>query len=209
MGTKYRLDVLNHSSDFHDFCVYQTDPDIGVPEVQSLAWLTDRGWPTTVVSFEWTIDYSFTWAEVDTLVPGVVFRASQVWPADPSSPAGNTVVFDFQRGAYTFVHGDVAGNPRVGSLYIRQTPNVPLNDASVGIGMSGAGTFAREAEPNMNLVFTPHPAYWVTAGTYEKGEVLDVTEISNAAQIQFPPGIFRVEATFNDNNTWSVSPKPA
>lgn len=206
MGTKYRIDVVNLAAEFRDFCLYQTDPDIGVPNVQSLAWLVDGGHPTTTIEFEWTIDYSFVWSEVSTLRPGVVFRASQCWPADPSDPTQNQIVLDYVQDAYTFRHGSAAGTPQAGSLYIRESPNVPLDDASVGIGMSGSGTFAVEAEPNSNLIFTPHPAYWITAGTYEKGEVLDITQVSNPARIEFLPGIYVMKAVFQDDNTWTITP---
>lgn len=205
--TKYSLDVVNNSTDFEDFCVYQTDPDIGIPNVQSLAWFVDGAHPTTTLDFQWTVDYSFVWDEVGMLVPGIVFRASQDWPADPSDAAANQVVFDYRRDAYTFDKGTAAGTPQVGSLYIKCSPHVPLKTASVGIGMSGAGTFAVEAEPNKNYIFTPHPTYWVTAGTYEKGEVVDTTEISNPLQVVFPPGIFHMRATYNDDNTWQLSPE--
>lgn len=48
--------------------------------------------------------------------------------------------------------------------------------------------------------------YWVTAGDFEQGEVLDVTEIANAAAVVFPPGVFAMTAVLGANNTWTVSP---
>ncbi len=212
IGTQYTLRVINDSTNFQDMCVYQEDPNIGVPNVLSLAWFAKPAYPTTTVMFRWTIDYSFLWSETGMLVPGVYFDASQTWPADPSivTPAtattpGNQIGFTHPQGAYTFVSEEMRGAQN-GSLYIVQNSDVPLKQASVGIGMSGAGTFAVQAQPNLNLTFTPHPAYYLAAGTFEQGEVLDIGSISNPVGIEFPPGIYSMTAQLNKDNTWTVSP---
>jgi hypothetical protein len=205
-GTTYQLTTVNASSDYVDLCVYQTQPDLGVANVMSLAWFAEPAWPTTTVTFEWTIDYSFVWSQTGALVPGVVFRAAQVWPADPSDTVLDQLLFGFNQGAYTFQNGTAVDTPQLGSLYIKELSTIPLKEASVGIGMSGAGTFAVQAQPNQNLVFTPSPQYWVTAGTYEQGVVLDIEQIGNSAPITFPPGVFAMTAILNPDNTWTVSP---
>jgi hypothetical protein len=74
-------------------------------------------------------------------------------------------------------------------------------------GGAGSGTFAVQAQPNSLLTFTPHPAYWVTAGTFEHGEVLDIGSIlGDSAEIQFPPGVYNMTAILNLDNTWTVQP---
>jgi rhizosphere induced protein len=206
-ATNYRLKVINNSSNYADFCVYQQDPDLGVPDVQSLAWFAKPLFPTTVATFTWTIDYSFVWSETGELKPGVLFEASQVWPADPSNPADSQVLFSYLDEAYSFEHGVAVPTPKPGSLYIREQPTIPLKQASVGVGMAGSGTFAVQAQPNSLLTFTPHPAYWVTAGTFEQGEVLDIGSIlGDSAEIQFPPGVYNMTAILNLDNTWTVKP---
>lgn len=204
-GTGYRLTAINNSSDYVDFCVYQTQPNLGVPNAKSLAWFSDPAWPTTKIAFDWTIDYSFVWSQTGELVPGVVFHAAQVWDADPSDTSNNQILFDYEQSAYTFENGSAVDTPQRGNLYIKELATIPLKAASVGIGMSGAGTFAVQAQPNQNLVFTPHPLYWITAGTFTPGEVLDVGQISNAAQVVFPPGVFAMTATLNLDNTWTIT----
>ncbi|MBV5333925.1 protein rhiA, partial [bacterium] len=67
-----------------------------------------------------------------------------------------------QYGATTFAGLSSAG--AVGSLTVQQLSNVVPNQTSVGVGMSGSGTFAIQAAPNMTAVFTPHPNYWVVFG---------------------------------------------
>jgi hypothetical protein len=210
-GTQYTLRVVNNSTNFVDMCVFQDDPDIGVPDVMSLAWFAKPTYPTTTVVFRWTVDYSFIWSETGTLKPGVFFDASQTWPADPSvvglssqTKPGNQIGFSHPSAdAYTFTSTPVPG-AQTGSLYIKEDPNLPLKRASVGIGMSGSGTFAVQAQPNMNLTFSPHPKYYLAAGTYSQGEVLDIGSITNPAEIRYPAGVFSLTAVLQEDNTWRI-----
>ncbi|MBP2325094.1 hypothetical protein JOF56_005479 [Kibdelosporangium banguiense] len=210
-GTEYTLRVVNKSTNFVDMCMYQEDPNLGVPNAMSLAWFSKPAYPSTTVVFKWTIDYSFVWSETGQLLPGVYFDASQTWPADPSivktgtaETPGNQIGFSQpSRGAYTFT-STPTNNAQVGSLYIKEDGTIPLKQASVGIGMSGAGTFAVQSQPNLNLTFTPHPKYYLAAGSFAQGEVLDIGSITNPVNIQFPPGIFSRTATLSAENKWSV-----
>lgn len=198
--SNYSLTFINNSDQEGDACVYQQDPDLGVANVQSLAWFTKAANPTTTVEFDWSIDYSFVWSETGNLVPGVVFIASQAWAADLSTT--NQVTFT-NNGAFTFENQTVGAGE--GNLYITEDGTIPVDVASVGIGMSGFGTFAVDAEPNYNLVFTPHPEYWITFGTYTQGEVMNISESTNAAQISFPANVYAMTATLNADNTWTIA----
>lgn len=206
-GTSYSLTVINDSTNFVDFCVFQSAPDLGVQNVNALAWLAEPAYPTTTVEFDWTVDYSFVWSNKGGLALGSVFHASQTWPADPSGvSAPQQALLTYGQGAYTFNEGAApVTSPVVGNLYIREDASVPLREASVGIGMSGRGTFVVPAQPNQNLVFTPHPKYWVTAGTFTPGQVIDEEQISDKAAVAFPPGVFAMTATLNQDNTWTVT----
>lgn len=212
MPTTYTLRVINNSTNFVDMCMYQEDPDIGVNNVMSLAWFVKPAYPTTTVTFRWTVDYSFVWSETGELIPGVFFDASQVWPADPSvvkaatpTNAGNQIGFSHPSpNAYTFTSTTTSG-AQEGTLYVKEAADVPLKQASVGIGMSGAGTFAVQAQPNLNLTFTPHPIYYLAAGTYSAGEVLDIGSITNPVDLRYPAGVFSKTAILNEDNTWTVN----
>jgi len=199
----YNLIFVNNSSQLGSACVYQQDPGIGMLDVLSLAWFSKAAAPTSRVQFNWTGDYSFVWSETGTLVPGAMFTASQTWDADLSRT--NQVQFTYLAGgAYTFqnqTHG-----PRPGSLYILEDGTIPPNQASVGIGMGGSGTFVMQAQPNMQAIFTPTPQYWITFGNYIQGEVLDLTTINNPAEIVFPPNVYSMTAILSPNNTWTVAP---
>jgi hypothetical protein len=210
-GTQYTLRVINNSSNFQDMCVYQDDPDLGVPDALSLAWFAKPAYPTTTVVFRWTIDYSFLWSETGLLRPGVYFDASQVWPADPSvlgvsssTKAGNQIGLSHPSpNAYKFESTPFPGAQK-GSLYVKEDNTIPLKKASVGIGMSGAGTFAVQSQPNLNLTFTPHPVYYLAAGTFSQGEVLDIGSVTNPVDIRFPAGVFSQTAILQEDNTWKV-----
>lgn len=204
MSTEYSLTVTNNSTQFQDICVYQKPVDLGVPNAVALAWLTAPAWPGTTVTFTWTLDYNFVWSQVGSLKPGVTFKAQQLLPADPESMAANQIQFDFRNSAFTFVHGNAQGAPEPGSLYIRELDSVPPDAAAVGIGMSNAGTFVVQSQPNTNLVFTPHPEYWIAAGTFTQGEVLDIEEITNQAKVPFD-GTFDMNADLSAKNLWTIT----
>jgi hypothetical protein len=199
MASTCSLVFQNKSTNSGSAVVYQTDPD-GNPQNLSLAWFSKNSRPNTNVVFEWKTDYSFVWSETGRLVPGVVFQAAQNWPADPAS--SNAVTFTHQYGNFSFMNQ--TQGPQPGSLYIRQDSALPMNQAAVGIGMSGAGTFVNQARPNMNLTFTPNPQYWIAFGDYQQGQVLDTGAIDNAARIQFPAGVSSMTATLTPDNRWTI-----
>jgi len=201
-GVQYTVVFVNNSTQTGNACIYQQGPNIANPEVMSLAWLTKGAAPSTTLVFTWTIDYSFVWAQTGVLKPGVLFTASQVWPADLSTD--NQVTFTQQGGIYTFQ--DQQAGPESGSLYITEDATIPANQASVGVGMSGAGTFATQAQPNWHLIFTPTPEYYITFGTYVAGEVMSITEVSNSQLIQFPTNEYSMTVTLNADNTFTVVP---
>ncbi len=200
MSQQYTLTFQNNTRNYGKLCVYQTAPDIADPQLMSLAWFTEPAHPTTRVQFTWTIDYAFIWDETGPLVPGVKFDASQTWPADLTK--NNSVTLTTSRNALTFRDQLTGGRP--GTLYVHNDNTVPFDQVSVGIAMSGAGTFAKEAQPNLQFSYTPHPVYWVTFGDYETGEVLDTESITNAQQISFNPNVYNVDVVLNLDNTWTV-----
>lgn len=201
MSQKYTLTVKNNSRNFGNICVYQRQPDIDDPTLMSLAWFSESAHPTTLVQFSWTIDYAFIWDETGPLVPGVVFEASQTWSAGLTS--NNSITLSSLQSALTFKDLITGGQP--GTLYVHNDATVPFDTASVGVAMSGAGTFAKPAQPNRTYNFTPHPEYWVTFGEYEVGEVLDVGAITNAQKIVFSPNVYNANVTLNVDNTWTVN----
>jgi hypothetical protein len=169
----------------------------------SLAWFTKRCDTSSSCTFNWSIDYSFVWAETGALSPGVTFTASQNVPADLAS--NNLITLDYD-GAFHF--GTQGSGTPQGSLYIEQTNNIPPNKAAVGIGMSKAGTFVVQAQSNIDVTFTPHPSYYVAFGTFEQGEVLDEQQMTLGAKVEFAPNVYVMYATLDAGNRWTISATP-
>ena len=200
MSVKYTLNIQNNSPQTGSFCVFQSMPDVNIPNVVCLAWLAKPAHPTTHLKFEWNLDYSFVWSTTTKLRPGTRVIANQSWDANLNTE--NKVNFDKTSGAYTFENqrqGSYEGN-----LYINQTQRVQSKEASVGIGMSGRGTFMVHSQPNMSIVMRPKPKYWLVFGDFKEGEVLDMGRVTETAyEIQFK-GTTSRSVDFLADNTWRL-----
>ncbi len=201
--TNYSLTCINNSQTHGSFAIFQKAPPMTVPDnVFSLAWFARPAAPSSRVTFTWGLDYNFVWAETGQLMPGINFAASQTFPADPY---GNNFIqlskdnFD----ATTFLNEDDSG--AVGSLTIQQLANVTPNLTSVGVGMSGSGTFAIQAAPNMTAVFTPHPNYWVIFGNYQTGDVMNIEDVTGAVEVTYGGALTSRTATLGIDNTIKIA----
>jgi hypothetical protein len=70
--------------------------------------------------------------------------------------------------------------------------------------MSGSGIFAAQAQPNANLVITPHPQYWIAFGRFMRGQVLDPNAIVRKAEVVFPTGVASCTATYGADGSWTI-----
>jgi rhizosphere induced protein len=200
MGQPYSLNVINNAST-NNFCVFQKAPDNASPNILSLAWFAKQvHGGGAKIKFTWQINYCFVWAETGVLAPGVTFDAGATQNADLSTI--NKIKFNHAGGAYQFV--DQTRGSSEGTLSIASQGDVPMKTASIGVGMSGFGTFAQQAEPNKLFTFTPHPNYWLIAGNFVQGEVMDMGNVTSAVEIKFPANVYSMTATLNDDNTWMV-----
>jgi len=202
MSNIYTLNVRNNSTQSGSFCIFQEQPDVNMPGLITLAWLAKMSHPTTELEFKWIEDYCFVWSKTTKLEPGSIINTGQHWAANLKTK--NKITFDYQDGAYTFEdekQGDYEGN-----LYIDQTENVQPETASVGIGMSGEGTFLFASEPNMKIIMSPRskPIYWLIFGDFAEGEVLDITQVSEQAlKLQYD-GTETMNVEFTGDNTWKI-----
>lgn len=199
-GTTYSLTMVNQSAADWTFYVYQKAPQPSA-DVFSLAWFAS---PFVIVkgnqiTFKWHLTYDFVWSATGQLLPGVDFSASGIRPASPND--NNTTNFDTKPGPH--LSTPVPGQP-TGSLVIQDSVNVPNNTYSVGIGMSGTGTYAVQAGRSLKHTFTPTPSYWVAAGTnVQIGTVLNITTITPTAEVLFGPNVFSMTATLDASNNWT------
>ncbi len=201
MATNYTLTVKNESKNYGNICVFQTMPD-QPDNMLSLAWFSKAAHPETTVEFDWTTQYNFVWSDQGELKPGIRFKASQVLDTDPSDITKNAIGFTKEHDAYRFI--ETEKTTKSGNLGIYTNQTIPHGGASVGIGMSGNGTFAVTATPNYNFTFKPHPKYWVAFGTYKVGEVMDIESMSNIVEIKYDHDIYNKAITLKNDNTWQI-----
>jgi hypothetical protein len=205
MALNYSLRVTNALKP-GTFCVYTTCPDNKVQlNLQSLAWFTKAANPKTTLTFEWSLDYSFVWSQTGKLEPGVLFRASQDFPADPKKPELSKVFLDRANGAYEFTSNALADKtPPAGTLGIYTGGDIPRNDVSTGIGLGGSPALAVSAAPNMGYTFIPKIKYWIAYGYFVCGQVLDLNAMTLIQEIAFPLNVYDVGVTLTEDNTWTL-----
>jgi rhizosphere induced protein len=71
--------------------------------------------------------------------------------------------------------------------------------------MSGNGTRVVPAEPNLAAVFTPHPEYWISFGSFVPGQVIDTQTMVNSDQVDFPVNVYQMTATLDSGNNWTLA----
>jgi hypothetical protein len=201
----YTLTAINNSSNPTQIAVFQQDPNLAPSlNVFSLAWFSKFAYPSTTIKFTWTISYNFVWSETGQLAPGVVFEATQTPDAGLKEKNQILLDYDSKNGAYFFEPPTPFTAPPPGQLRVVQSPNVPLKQASVGIGMSGYGTFVVQAQPNLTATFTPYPKYYIIAGNIQQGEVLSIAQITSAPEVPFDPGVYNMTAILGKDNAWTI-----
>lgn len=201
-STGYSVTIYNESKLMdHYALVYQQLPKMQ-PSVVTLAWLSQVLNSGANITFDWTIDYNFLWSANGDLAPGTHWRAGQQVDADLEK--NNYITLHYNKGAYSFINqGHMDGD----GLFIFEDRSVPKvgdpGSGSVGIGMSGHGTFVRPTASNTNLSFSPTPRYYVAFGDFEQSTVLDIEELTQPQEIVFEPGNFHIDATY-DGRDWSI-----
>lgn len=200
-GTSYSLTLKNESSAPWTFYVYQKAPQQS-NDLFSLAWFAS---PFVIrvgsrITFDWQISYNFVWAATGIVMPGVTFNAGGELDADPDGP--NTTTFSAPPRSGPGL-SPVTKAPPSGSLVINDADDVPNNTYSVGIGMSGTGTFVVQAGTSLKHQFTPTPSYWIAAGTnVNVGTVLNIQTVNQTKEVKFPANVFTKTMTLNERNEW-------
>lgn len=207
-GDQYLIQITNNSSiDTQNAIVFQQQPELPA-DAYSLAWLSKACHAGTWIDFTWTIDYNFVWGQEGDLKPGVQYRAGQVIDADLNF--NNKVTLQYEGGGFKFGPtgpGPVNGH---GSLFISQGSDVPgygsSNQGSVGIGMSGSGTYIVPTNPDGGggTQFSITPTYWVAFGSHEQGTVVTEDILNFPQEVKFPVGSFSADCTFN-GSSWVVT----
>jgi hypothetical protein len=198
----YTVRVTNNSTQFQDLVIYQRLGETGLPNAISLAWLTAPAQPGTTTTFTWKPEYSFMWSQTSPLQPGALFQTQQTVPANPADLNQNFTMFGSRGSTLGFTNDGRSSGPD--TLTIAEDRSVPQGTAAVGFGMADEPFAALDAQPNINVVMTPHPDYWIAAGTYQKGQVLDVEQIDRTAALSFQD-TFTLNAVLDSTGNWTIS----
>jgi rhizosphere induced protein len=200
-GVEYQINFINNSSNAGNFMVFQEHPDMNMMDSYALAWFTKFVHPNTNGSFSWKTGFDFAWLEQKSLAAGITSVTSQCLPANLEANNVTLLTYD---GGYNFINQPDSG--AAGSLYIKTDSTIGPDQVKIGFGMSGAPVFMVGAQPNLEVVFTPNPYYWIAFGEYEKGQVVNAKEIPNSMRIDFPEGITTMNVVLNPDNTWTAHP---
>jgi hypothetical protein len=217
MGQPYSLTVLNENAKFQQFALFQTIPDIIGPSIDpvSLAWMIGgaaSGSPDnpSTSQFKWTIDYAVTAGYIQnlgtTLNPRSFQTASKVDVLINDHNAVNvTYQGPFPNGAPGFPTNPTSGTP---GLILAQADNtIPSTvqqaslqmSVNVGIAMAGRAAVAVQLEPNLLYQFTPKPKYYIIAGSFIQGQVIDTAISSSAFEVAFA-GVTDIQVRFTQQN---------
>lgn len=197
---RYSLKIINEGDFKGALAVYQRQHDLEAMGAMPLAWFTQKVFPNMHAEFSWDKEYNFILSKEGELIPGVVFKA--VESVDTSPEMHNMIEIDKGSDGYV-IKKQVTDHRRVGKLVIEGRSGIPEMDASIGIAMSGSGTFAWEAEPNVSMEVEPKPEYWITYGDFRQGEVLDTRHITKKSlKIDYPRGKYGAVVVLKKDNTW-------
>jgi hypothetical protein len=204
MPNTYSLTVVNNSElpapTFAVFAALPTDADT---EPVDLAWLTQQIDSNNQYTFTWEMWWGFGWA-AEGAQPGYQWSSSGTLPADPDSPTGCAASFNYD-GGFSLEPGN--GNPDGSHLTVDDSPEIPTpgqQASSVGVTLGGSPACVLDAGPNQHQVFTLHPTYYIDAGNYVPGQMVDSFEVSGLQQLDYAGGVTALTATLGADNTWSV-----
>lgn len=187
MAGLYSLRLTNNSPLGGNMCLYQRHPDQeSQADLFSLAWQCQNCPPGSTITFSWSLDFGFAWAETGPLGPGAIFEPAQSIGADPNTPGKRSVIFRSADQGYDLEA--CPGEPEAGYLNLQTDDSVPLNRMALALTVSGRPAFARPARPNLGFTFLAEPHYWVAFGPFETGQVLDYSELAMTTEIVFQPG---------------------
>jgi len=200
-GFTHSVVFVNQSNNEGDVCLFQTlkQPVAGT---SSLVWLARHVMKTTTQTFQWSGVPCFVWSNsASSLDSGVIVIGSQAWPAGLSE--NNRVTLTYTGNSYTFENLST-GTP-AGTMTLQQSSTVPAGLAVAGIGMDSYATVVATTQPNVSLQFVPDPRYWISFGTFTRGQVVDPSAIVSC-EIVFPANVLSMTAIYTTENTWQTSP---
>lgn len=206
MAEQYTLNVINDSEITKPtFAVFAKLPNTSDYATLSLAWLTRQINAGNHYEFTWNINWGFAWASQGT-GDGYQWTGRGSLPADPTSASKCKAVFSYD-GDFVMTSG--LRDPNGSTLWIYDDPSVPLPSrerSSVAVTLDGNSVCATDAGPNLNQTFTLHPTYYINAGQYVKGQMVDGSSVAAFQELKYEGRNRSLTATLGPDNTWTVRP---
>ncbi|HZV74830.1 MAG TPA: hypothetical protein VFF79_14035 [Conexibacter sp.] len=213
MANAYALTVVNKSQlQRPRFAVFASMPVKANYESVSLAWFVQEIDATNQYTFRWGLEWAFVWsAEGTDATAGVAWQATGSRAADPDSASTSAVAFEYDGGDFTFRTAEPPQglSPDGSTLWILDEPRVPtpsVKPSSVGVSLEGRPVCVLEAGPNLRQTFTLHPTYYIDAGNYVPGQMVDGADLTAFQKLEYAHGVTALTATLNPDNTWTVAP---
>lgn len=203
---QYDLFFVNNSNTAGKACVYQDAGNISCSDgcPSALAWMVCGANPGVQIDFQWHVQYDCVW--FNATAPAT----QQIKSADVAT--GTSLALALAQYGYLFTP---ATPPVPGKLSVLGDYTVPtVNNVLLGIGMSGAGTFAFPAQPNISHGFVPANdgalAYWLAfGGDFQVNRPVDqVTPSVLPIRLCFPAGLFVMTVTLDASNILRLAPGP-
>ena len=221
----YKLKVTNNSLSPMVFAIYQKAPQNTINQIYTLAWLCAYAAKGVTVNFTWQLEYNAIWSQPGKhLQNGVICDCSQtkLKSAVTSSQIinidvndSNTVSLSYLKTYNTYSFGNAESKTEgKNTIYTNCDASVPnsiaapaSSVAAIGIGMSGSGTFITGTQTNKEFewLIPSQPKYYLIAGNFNKGEILDINNIKNNALDISYNGVLSRSAILNSNNVLEVA----
>jgi hypothetical protein len=206
MLNQYSLTVINNSEMSRPtFAVFTVLPSMATNDSVSLAWLTQLINQHNQYRFTWDITWQFAWA-AQGIAADYQWNGSGTLAANPLSSSQCAALFDYD-GDFELLPTD--GNADGTHLSITDSPRVPrpsVKPSSVGLTLDGKAVCAIDAGPNLLHSFTLHPTYYIDAGNYVNGQMVDVDAVTAFQELAYEGGNTALTATLSPDNTWTVQP---
>ncbi|MUO81198.1 hypothetical protein GOZ78_11050 [Agrobacterium vitis] len=163
---EYTLTILNENTKFQQFVIFQKVPSASSYDPFSLAWMVGGASVGAPGSFETISQMGVRINSANTVGANYQGQFSDGVTGLPNEPVDDTQ-------AVTHINADDA----LPTVAVRHSENVSLN---VGLAMAGKSAIAVQLKPNLTYQFKPNPTYYIIAGSFVQGQVID-TAISSAA----------------------------
>lgn len=215
-GQPYTLTVLNQNSKLQQFALFQTLPNIVGPSVSptSLAWMLGGAAPGSIGNpsqsqFYWEINYQANTGYIQdqgTITnPRRFATAANVNVQITSQNAtGVTYMGTFPYGAPAL---STPKDGKSGLICVQADGTIPTAlqqqsnavSVNVGIAMNNRPTVAVQLLPGILYQFTPKPTYYIIAGSFVQGQVIDTATSTQAFEVKFE-GVTDRTIVFTEKN---------